>query len=700
MLINLLLASSGAVTQPAWAEGAAELSGVVVTAPTSSLVSPEAQSARQLLHPYPGATEVVTPEGFRLGRGSYLEDFLRFEPGIFVQSAQGAEDTKVSVRGSGIQSDEIAGLELLIDGLPLNQADGEAYLHDLDLRSVKYAEAFRGADALRYGSVTLGGALNLVTYTGRDAGPFTARFTAGSFGFLEQAVSSGWSRGPLDGYVSALNHALEGYRAWSQENYQKLFASLGYQIGRAAENRLYFFFGRLNQNNPASLTKEELETNPRQTEPEAVQQKWNTAWTYERLADRFVVTGDGWNLQLGAYWNHRQQAQRQEYEEDYRLGIDRYRSDDFGGELAFASTADWLGGRNRFTLGFIPSFEREPDRWYANLDGRAGALLAADRTVSANLPVYLENRHYLSEALSLLTGFQAVYVERAFHDAYRSATLGDQSHREHYAAFNPKLGLAYEWAKGCLAYANASRSFQPPSFDESLRVQGGTAGGEVFNPLRAQTALTLEVGTRGEAGPFAWDLALYRSWVRNELLDLNNRLGEPLGTVNAPRTVHQGLEAGLEAEFARALLARGAAAGAKADRLVLAQSYTLNDFSFRHDPVYGDNRVAGLPAHFYKAELRYEHPGGFYAGVNVEWSVVKYPVDEANTRFADPYALLGVRLGYKSPKGLEVFFEARNLTDKPYAATVEPIADARIGDTDSFNPGNGRAFYGGAAWAW
>jgi hypothetical protein len=36
-----------------------------------------------------------------------------------------------------------------------------------------------------------------------------------------------------------------------------------------------------------------------------------------------------------------------------------------------------------------------------------------------------------------------------------------------------------------------------------------------------------------------------------------------------------------------------------------------------------------------------------------------------------------------------------------YAATVEPIADARIGqDTNSFNPGNGRAFYGGISWAW
>jgi outer membrane receptor protein involved in Fe transport len=50
---------------------------------------------------------------------------------------------------------------------------------------------------------------------------------------------------------------------------------------------------------------------------------------------------------------------------------------------------------------------------------------------------------------------------------------------------------------------------------------------------------------------------------------------------------------------------------------------------------------------------------------------------------------------------LEVFFEAKNLTNKIYAATVEPIADARSGDdVDSFNPGNGRSFYGGMTWRW
>lgn len=58
-----------------------------------------------------------------------------------------------------MQNDDLSGLAILLDGIPLNQADGEAYLYDLDLQSVKYAEVYRGADARRYGGVTPGGAI-------------------------------------------------------------------------------------------------------------------------------------------------------------------------------------------------------------------------------------------------------------------------------------------------------------------------------------------------------------------------------------------------------------------------------------------------------------------------------------------------------------------------------------------------------------
>ena len=685
---------------------------VVVTAESPSVLSPSAEDARARLQTVPGAEDVYTSDGYQLGRHDYLNDFLRYQPGVIIQSSQGAEATHVSSRGSGQDNDDIIGLTILIDGIPINQGDGEAFLHDIDLQSIKYAEVYRGADALRYGGVTLGGAINLVTVTGREAAPATAGFSFGSFGYTQQQASSGWSSGPWDGYIAFTNHTLDGYREFSQENFQKVSANLGYRFSAAVENRFYFFYGRLDENNPSSLTKQELYADPRESEAGALQEDWSTKWDYVRLMDRFAISGPEWTFQASLEWNHRQQTQRQEYEDDFRLGAVRFYSDDYAADVTYESTADVFGGKNRFTAGLIPSFEPESDSFYADPTGNFGALLFADRTYYLSFPIFVENQHYFTRQFSLLTGFQAVYVNRIFRDGYDSTTLGDQSHRDHFWAVNPKLGAAYQWNDKCLLYINGSRSFQPPSFDESLGIQDGTDGGEIFHHLESQKAITLEVGTRGEAGPFTWDLALYRTWLRDELLALNNNQGVPLGTVNARRTVHQGLEAGLETELTHSLLEKKRRAGPdkgdketemepKTDRVVLEQTYNLSDFRFSDDPVYGDNRIAGNPVQFYKAEVRYEHSSGIYFGPNVEWNIVKYAVDEANTLFADPYALLGFRAGYKTKHGFSVYFEGKNLANKIYAAYVEPIADARSGDdTDSFSPGNGRAFYGGASWSW
>jgi iron complex outermembrane receptor protein len=651
---------------------------VVVGQPAE--ISPDLATQQSLLSRYAGAATIVEPGDFNLSRGSYLSDYIRFVPGVLITSAQGSEDSQISIRGSGnLENDTIAGTELVVDGIPINQADGEAYLQDLDLNSVKFAEVYRGADAFRFGGVTLGGSINFITYTGRDLpSPFNIRLSGGSFGLTEQSFQAGWASGPWDFYVSGIDHTLEGFRDWSQEDYQKLAASIGYRFNDSIQNRFYLFLGRLDQNNPSSLTKEEMNANPQQTEPESVQEKWNTYWAYLRLMDRFLIQGPDWTLQIGAYWNYRQSQERQEFDEDAPLGTQKFWSDDFGGDIVFTANGDLLNQHNRFTAGFVPTVEFESDSWYANTDGSNGPLLEADWTAATNFTLYAENQHYVWGRLSILTGLQAVAVGRKFV----SPQMGN--HDEKFYALNPKLGVAYEWADHNIAYLNFSRSFQPPSFDESLAV---TDTGQMFNSLEAQKAWTIEIGSRGDLGPLRWDLAFYHSWLRDELLNLDNAQGVPLGTVNAPRTMHQGVEAEVETHFT--------------SKLKLSQAFVWNNFQFVHNAAYGTKTIAGQPIYLYKAELRYELTNGLYVAPNVEWNMANYPVDEANTLWADPYYVLGVRAGYKSPKGFEVFLEAKNLTNKTYAASVEAIADARQStDNDSFNPANGRAFYGGIGWSW
>lgn len=93
---------------------------------------------------------------------------LDFAPGVLIQSRFGAEEARLSIRGSGIQRTfHGRGLWLMQDGMPLNLADGGFDMQAVEPLSANHIEVYRGANALQvYGAATLGGAINFISNTG------------------------------------------------------------------------------------------------------------------------------------------------------------------------------------------------------------------------------------------------------------------------------------------------------------------------------------------------------------------------------------------------------------------------------------------------------------------------------------------------------------------------------------------------------
>src|SRR5690606_3195994 len=83
------------------------------------------EQARLRLDERAGATTLVDGERFRDGRVGNLADALGQAAGVFVQPRFGAEESRLSIRGSGLQRTfHGRGLAVLQDGVPLNLADG------------------------------------------------------------------------------------------------------------------------------------------------------------------------------------------------------------------------------------------------------------------------------------------------------------------------------------------------------------------------------------------------------------------------------------------------------------------------------------------------------------------------------------------------------------------------------------------------
>ena len=657
---------------------AAQMEEVTVTGEaTGSLTSGSLEESAKRKTQVPGAFTVRMADDMELGRASNFEDLLQRAPGVFLQSENGSEVSKISIRGSGITSeDEPLGVMFLMDGLNFNQGDGEATLEDLDIATISRAEIFRGANAFKYGALTLGGAINLVPFTGYDASPFQVRLEGGSYGFFRGDMSGGAVLGKFDEFGAIDFREREGFRDHSREDTEILFADLGYKFSNQVENRLYLTLDRTNRNLPGGLTKSQMEDNPSQANPLAIAQDWNKSLSNVRLADKLSVRTEDIQLDVGVFWFHHDIENRGFFSPDFREGIEQFYSDNFGGNVNFVNHHELFGRRNILTIGLSPQYENEPTQNYENIFGHTGATTARGIGSSINLPAYLEDQLYLTPRFSILAGAQAIFAERHFKDEFFTDEAGNQSNRQNFWGFNPKLGAMYEINDKTQAFVNFSRSWQPPSIDNLVDFDEGPNSSVVYTPLSPQHAWTIEVGTRGEYSRFEWELALYRSWFRDELLELNDAFGNDIGTRNVPRTIHQGIEANLEIELLQDILVPKQSNRA-GDRLSLDQSYTLNDFHMDQNAVYGDNRLPGIPVHVYEAQLLYQSPSGFYAGPNLQCNLSRYPVDEANTLFADSYVLLGFRAGFRRTNGFSVFIDCRNLTNQTYAASIDVIADAR-----------------------
>ncbi|MET3410104.1 TonB-dependent receptor [Methylobacterium sp. 1030] len=647
-------------------------------AQAASLTVPTIEQARAELQRTPGGVALVPDTYFKNRPAQTLKDVLDFVPGVIVQPRFGS-DARLSIRGSGLSRNYgNRGINVFQDGIPINTSDGLVDFFEIDPTAYRYVEVFRGANALRFGANALGGAINLVTPTGRDVSPFEARIDAGSFGYLKGQAATGGVSGPFDYFLTLSGDRFDGFREHSDGNSVRGNANFGYQFSPDAETRFYVNANTINQRIPGEVTRQSALTNPRAANPVWVLQDQQRNIDSVRLANKTTLRFDETTLDFGVFT-----VQRHVDHPIYEY-LD-YTVQDYGGFVRATDDRVIGGFRNRLVVGVNVDNGTIDYRQFVNLNGAVkGPLTFSTLDRSENLSAYAENSFFILPNVALVGGGFFLRAVRDRKD--RLLTDGDQSGRSTYDIAKPKFGVLWDVDPTWQVYGNVSGSAEAPTFDANSFATFATSN------LRAQTATTYEVGTRGVRPDLSWDLSLYRSEIQNELQCLTTSIFSPCSIVNADRTVHQGVEAGLEVAFLKSLVT-------VEDRVWFNAAYTYNDFFFVRDALYGNNRLPGVPTHYLRAEVLYRHPSGFYAGPNVEWSPQSYFADNANSLTVPAYALLNLRIGFDQGSAWSGYLEARNLLDKRYISSVA-IAGIANASSEIFNPGTGRAIYGGLRYRW
>ncbi|MDP2573976.1 TonB-dependent receptor [Vibrio penaeicida] len=635
-----------------------------------------------------GGTNLIDTSELR-GSQSSLAKVLSQQTGIVVQEFFGGNDQpRINIRGSGIQDNPVnRGIQLLHDGLALNQADGSFVIGIIDPEQARLISAYRGANGMRYGATTLGGAINFHSKTGLNS-PSEIQLEGGSFGFYKGSATLSERKDAWDFWLNAASSQRDGYRTNSSASRKSVALNLGYTAA-SWQNRSYITYSNNDFQIPFLLTKQRAVESSSEVMGESsdpmdellnipIREPFRRTEQI-RLANKTHWYGDDSEFQAGFYFEKLDDQFRNPLTQantlNQNIGLDASAKLDFYSD-------DYL---LRELLFFTSVNIGEMPRDIASVHPSKGTLMPtfASMDLSAsNIVLGAQLQYEVIQDLSAIASIQWVNNQRTIKDKLNLGVLDSQFS---YTVVNPKVGFNYRLNENKRVYANVSASSEAPNFWQLATVSANPTdplNNHVYiNDLSMQTALTGEVGADVEIDEWIVNASWYYSQVSDELISVVGDFAVNGKTINYDGdTIHHGVETAISHQTHDALQTGDVVSS----RLL----YNWSHFYFK-DGLYKGNRIAGVPVHLIQGQVDYLMASGLRVIPNFSWQPTENYTDHLNSgNTQDPYFLLGFKVGYEASNGVEVFVDINNLTNTTYQ-TAYAIRGQGAAELPTFIPGPG-----------
>ncbi len=651
----------------------------------SALELPYAVTRLELDEPRLGAARAAT-------RRASLTEALLFVPGVSVSHRHNpTQDPRLAIRGFGARSAfGIRGVRVLRDGIPLTAADGQTAVDFLDLESLGAAEVFRGSAGALYGNSS-GGVVDFRTTPPPDEGG-RARVSGWLSGGISRAsIAAGRRIGALGLQGTITRNAGEGPRDYSTFESTNALADARWNALGGTRLQLQFsFYDAPEAENPGALTAAEMETDP--TLPDSNNIFKKAGKVVRQSIASLQAARDFGSISLLASgslgWRdlgNPQSFAMIELDRETASGSVRaqYAGGSAGHPLRLAIGADLLNqtdDRQNYTNCAGLTGAARPAATCPTLDDR-GSLTVNQEERVAGLGAYVRGEFAVTSRFSV-TG--TVRSDRTrFEVTDRRATdpaLAEPPPRT-LSAVSPMVGI--NWRVGSLsaAYASVSTSFETPTTTELANRPEGVGG--LNADLKPQHGVSYEVGYKGaHTSGVRYDLALFMIVTEDELIPFQVP-GAAAGRQffrNAGQTTRRGVEGSISGTSGPVSL------GTTATWL----RYVYDDFVVAGTS-FGGNRVPGVAPVTVSA----------FASVQPRWGLAsmeavrvgRVAVNNANTAWADGYALLNARVAFRpgTRLSMEPVVGVDNIFDETYASNV--VVNAAGGRY--YEPGPGRTYYVG-----
>lgn len=256
------------------------------------------------------------------------------------------------------------------------------------------------------------------------------------------------------------------------------------------------------------------------------------------------------------------------------------------------------------------------------------------------------------EKLRLVVSLRYDYFHYGFDNHLTpSAFSGSADTINHFSRVSPKIGFTYNFSKRTGIYANYSQGFVPPQVTDLYT-------GVKVPFLNPSIFYNYEVGGWIEIikNKVSADASAYRLEGTNEIISVKLDDGS-YANQNAGRTLHRGIEFGLNAHPIKVISFR------------VSGAYSKHEFTdyIEKGTNYNGNEMANAPHWMYNTEVWYKplFAKGLRVGAELH-HVGKYFADPANSASYNGYNTLNLRAGY-SIKGFDVWLNVLNATNNYYS---------------------------------
>lgn len=662
---------------------ATEQTQQVVVLPTIQVIGSQEDSISKI----PGAAVIVSQEQIQQFTPSSTEEILKRVSGVYVKP----EEESAIVANIGMRGISSADYKTLIleDGVPVAAGlfVGNGRYYNPRIQRMDSIEVLKGSSALRYGPMNIGGVVNYRTKQPKDGA--LVDLSIGSWDTYKTTVELGGSSPTKDSNVGAILSWAKS-DGFMDKSYEMKDAVI--KAGTAIGDNQWVGVKFTHYENDANISYRGQflgEYHVKKQNNPAPDDWFLTERNSFDINHRWDINPDT-ELQTLLYWS--------EMNRDYwRYGVNAtasqaagrwiYTDNVSGNNRAF----ERIGAETRLiaknTIFNIPGeaeiglrlMNEKMDDVTINAKRatpRSGTTAKDTKDSAKSVALYAQNRFDISDQLSVTPGVRVERYEQQRDDKQKNETVKTSN-----TEVMPGLGVTYQFIPAVQLYASVYKAFSPA-------LNGDSLSGMKDQKLEAETAVSWELGLRGQQDAVRYELTAFRMDFDNQIIPANSN--SDFQSTNGGKTYNQGLEGAVSLEFENgfdvfANLTWIANAEFKGDRYNKNGSLKSKD----GDRVpYTPEWVANLGVGYTYAGLRSQLSAN-YTGSQFTDELNTKPIVENTSGFftgkIDAYTTVDLTTRYTLNDQVEFYGAVKNLEDKRYIASLRQ--GIYVGPERSFEAG-------------